>query len=187
LGLRQAASYRPGAVAPLQEGVERFFITDINNPAEAAATGGPRQFQDGPARGSGASFPSIAGMLPVRISLPETGRSYVFGRALTPEGQVVSVTITTVPRGARPYGLGALGVAAGLVAFLIARYAMRRLPRWWTAVALLALAAVAVGVFRDSALGLTISLSALVGAALAVGLRALRNRNRPEPAGGEAP
>jgi hypothetical protein len=93
---------RTESIPRLREGVERFFITDINNPAGSVA-GGPSQKYQGPPltpeqAGTGSSVSAIAGVLPVPINLPRTGVPYRFHTVLTAQGKVLDLRVTTYPQ-----------------------------------------------------------------------------------------
>ena len=94
----------------LREGIERFYIKDINNPAASAVAGEPRyqgqQLQEGaPAE------TEIAGVLPVRIDLPTEGVSYLF-RGSWPGRQELHLT-SMCTTALRPPATGRCSSAAG--------------------------------------------------------------------------
>lgn len=86
--VREAARRRPETILPLQEGMERFMTTDINNPA--ATSGGPRLGREG-------AIPradiAIAGVLPIQVSLPTEGVAHQFRRVLIPQGEPLTLTL----------------------------------------------------------------------------------------------
>ncbi len=76
----------------LREGIERFYIKDINNPAASAVAGEPR-YQGQQLQESAPAETEIAGVLPVRIDLPTEGVSYLFRRLMAPEGKELHLTL----------------------------------------------------------------------------------------------
>jgi hypothetical protein len=79
----------------LREGVERFLITDINNPA-ASAGGKGNRYQGQPVKPSGAaSGVAVAGVLPVRVDFPIEGLAHQFRRIIIAEGEPLSLTLHT--------------------------------------------------------------------------------------------
>lgn len=119
---RESAGTRRETVYRLREGVERFFITDINNPA-ASAVGlpGRRKYDGEPLRpgksaDAGADV-AIAGVLPVKIDLPVEGIAYYFKRTLVPQGTPLELNLYTYNSGLRPvtrFVLLLLGLLIGL-------------------------------------------------------------------------
>jgi hypothetical protein len=79
-----------------REGIERFMITDINNPA-GSAVGQSKTF-GGKAYAQGIDTPAstrLAGVLPVHINLPQTGVAHLFSRKLVPQSKALSLQIRT--------------------------------------------------------------------------------------------
>lgn len=98
---RPTSVTRQDTLFRLREGVERFFMTDINNPASQSQQGAPRYA--GPLlapqqAGASKSASSVAGVLPVPITLPETGVPYRFGKVLAEQGKPLALSLVTVPR-----------------------------------------------------------------------------------------
>ncbi|MCC6694131.1 MAG: hypothetical protein IT365_00745 [Candidatus Hydrogenedentes bacterium] len=88
-------------IRPLREGIERFLITDINNPAASTGSGDARykgQPLSPEQAGSTPAVSAVAGVLPVRIDLPNIGDAYRFHTVLTPQGKTLMLSMTTYPR-----------------------------------------------------------------------------------------
>jgi len=125
----------------LREGIERFLITDINGPAMSAQMG-RRAYsqQQAPASDRPAPAVQIAGILPLDLDLPRTGRAYHFSRSIVPAEESVGLVLETVDRrivGAAQWlatGL-ALLLGAGLAGWLLRR--PRRKPLGGSALAIL--------------------------------------------------
>lgn len=129
----------------LREGIERFLITDINNPAGSARSQS-KTFTDrqyGAIETSDSSV-RLAGVLPVHINLPQTGVPHRFERVLVSQGERVGLTIQTRSRNV----LRTLGVLSGAAGFVLvsllwvrggmgSRTGVRR--AWWTILAAAAL------------------------------------------------
>jgi hypothetical protein len=83
-------------VRRMREGIERFMITDINNPAGSAGAQ-HKEFRgtDFVADSAPASSTRLAGVLPVHINLPQTGIPHLFTRTLVPQGKALSLSIRT--------------------------------------------------------------------------------------------
>jgi hypothetical protein len=84
-GTREAPLHR------LREGIERFLITDINNPAGSAGGGGPR-YVGAPIQ-EPESGAAVAGILPVAVQLPLEGVPYAFNRVLIDEQKPLTLTL----------------------------------------------------------------------------------------------
>lgn len=113
----------------LREGIERFFITDINNPAASVGgTGEPRydgkQDPDAPHRalpGTGSAL-TVAGVLPIRIEIPRAGHAHYFERLVVPQDTALSVQLDSYDARLRLQAARATGAAimlAGLMAALL--------------------------------------------------------------------
>ncbi|MCL4692246.1 MAG: hypothetical protein KJ060_07025, partial [Candidatus Hydrogenedentes bacterium] len=109
------AGARMEMIPRLREGVERFFITDINNPAASGVEGSSQRYQGPPLEqqqaGIGSSVSAIAGVLPVPIDLPRTGIPYSFHTVLTTQGETLDLQVTTYPHWAEA-ALGLLKTAS---------------------------------------------------------------------------
>lgn len=113
----------------LREGIERFMITDINNPGGSAVGGGDSRYRGDPLEVSeeagrgvprGPSDVLVAGVLPVRITLPTIGRANRFQGVLIPKGKALELALHTYPVGVKKGGKVALftmSVLAGLWLF----------------------------------------------------------------------
>jgi len=138
---RDITGSRRETVYRMREGIERFYITDINNPAASAGGGAPRYVGEPVRSGrTAAGAPAdvaVAGVLPVRIDIPLEGMAHQFKRALVPQGKPLQLSLYTYNSRLRPLttwvllGLGVLivlsigrlvclrvvgaGVAAGLL------------------------------------------------------------------------
>jgi len=123
---RDVTGSRRETVHRMREGIERFYIRDINNPAASAYdsryTGEPltsRRAADAQAD------VAIAGVLPVRIDLPLEGIAHKFKRALVPQRKALELSLYTYNSRLRPltrwflFGLGILiGLSIGRLALL---------------------------------------------------------------------
>jgi hypothetical protein len=115
----------------LREGIERFFITDINNPAASVGgTSGPRytneQDPDAPQHVQPAGKSSaltVAGVLPIRVEIPRTGRAYNFERMVVPHDTALSVELKTYDARLRDQA-GQAVQAAAFLAGLVAAWAV---------------------------------------------------------------
>jgi len=130
----------------LREGIERFYIKDINNPAASAGGGEPR-YQGQELQEAAAGEAEVAGVLPVRIDLPAEGVSYLFRRLMTPEGEELGLTLYVYHARWAAAGRRALALAGWAAVFgagwLALQYARgRRLRRWHVTLAASAIAAV---------------------------------------------
>jgi hypothetical protein len=125
-GSRQETIYR------LREGIERFYISDINN--AAASAGGKGNKYEGPPitppeGGAPRADVAVAGVLPVRIDLPLEGVAHHFRRIIVPENEALSLSLHTYPARLRVVltmgrlTVWVLGIGA---AALAARYLWRR-------------------------------------------------------------
>ncbi|MBI2424224.1 MAG: hypothetical protein HYV27_15440 [Candidatus Hydrogenedentes bacterium] len=84
----------PETIYRLREGIERFFITDINNPAgSTAAQSKDFAGQTYAAAEAGEASVRLAGVLPVHINLPQTGVPHRFERALAPQGAALHLNL----------------------------------------------------------------------------------------------
>lgn len=127
--LRQVISAQDEQVYRLGEGIERFFITDLNNPAAALARG-PRRYRGDPIESAEdkqaavgevqdairSADIAVAGVLPVRIALPVEGVPHRFRRVLAPQGEISVLRLYTFDarlRGVAAAGLILLGAVAG--------------------------------------------------------------------------
>ena len=80
----------------LREGIERFLITDINNPA-GSAIAQSRTFEDALDIGSERPRPGVqvAGVLPVEMNLPRVGRPHYFERTIVQENTELLLVLDT--------------------------------------------------------------------------------------------
>ena len=132
--VRGQASVSQETIYRLREGIERFYIKDINNPAASAGGGEPR-YKGQDLAASNAGDVEVAGVLPVRIDLPAEGVSYLFRRLMAPEGQDLSFTfylyhfcLAGIGRRAVSFAGIMVMLGIGWLAFQIARG--RCVPRW---------------------------------------------------------
>ncbi len=131
-------------LGPLREGIERFFITDINNPAASIAGGTGDRYQGDPVETERPLDPgTIAGMLPISITLPVTGTAHSFSRIVVPSDtpmtlslQVYGGTVHAVGR----YVVGALSIVMGIFIMSLWAHALRAYPDHGTAAVLLLIA-----------------------------------------------
>jgi len=110
----------------LREGIERFYVQDINNPAggivgEARYTGTPLSARPR----SGANF-AVAGVLPIRFDIPTEGVSYRFRTTFVSQGESVSLQLATFDARLQWIGLAALALAGLLVGAVLGRMLRRR-------------------------------------------------------------
>lgn len=87
----------------MREGIERFLVTDINNPAAAAMTGSKPRYDGSQPKvqspaGSAYSGPMVAGVLPVSFNFPRTGTPYGFQRTLVPADMPLKLTLELCDR-----------------------------------------------------------------------------------------
>jgi hypothetical protein len=170
---------RRQTVHRLREGVERFLITDINNPA-GAVRGGPTQRYQGPPltpeqAGAGSSVSAVAGVLPVPIDLPRTGVPYRFHTVLTAQGKALDLHVTTYPRWIAAafgvlttIGMFAAGMAVAWAFLSTIRRTARKLRGAHVSLAFALAGVVALGLLKHYA---ALSLApAIYGALLAVAL-----------------
>lgn len=109
----------------LREGIERFFITDINNPAATAtAIMGEGRYDDA-RRSDLPDFPkpdtaaaTVAGVLPVQFSMPHIGRPIYFERTVLPQQTPLTVTLELHRMAGRAQWL--LALAGGALALGLA-------------------------------------------------------------------
>ena len=139
-GTKRATAYR------LREGIERFMITDINNPAGSAAAMSPRRSSGAAGRRApdARADVAIAGVLPVRIDLPVEGIAHYFKRAIVSQGKSLELSLYTYSSRLRPvtrFIVLALGVLIGLS---VGRLLLLRLVEKRIAVRLLAATGVGV-------------------------------------------
>jgi hypothetical protein len=160
----------------IREGIERFFITDINSPAASAGAGAPRYVGPPlPANQAGPSHAtsSIAGVLPVAISLPKTGVPHVFTKVLAPQGKPLALTLATCPQrvltAARytAFGIALLGGLA-LARAVLARYQRAGSALVYLVVFAVCLAAVAAAVWTFELSPVTGGMYALAGCFVAL-------------------
>jgi hypothetical protein len=129
---RAASGARHETIHRLKEGIERFLITDINNPASSGAVKGPPRYTGQPVApdqaGAAPTTASVAGVLPVAISLPTSGVAHSFTRILVPQGTVLNLVLHTYPGWLRQALsllaaslIVALGFAAGMAGARVAR------------------------------------------------------------------
>lgn len=135
-GVEQETLYR------LREGIERFMITDINNPGASSIGGENTRYRGDPLGDSGASGGNgpadaqrlrrdptdlfVAGVLPVRITLPTTGRAHRFQGFLIPKGRAIEVTLSTYPASAEKVVKAVLLALSVLAGFALHQRALRR-------------------------------------------------------------
>ena len=165
---------QPETIRRLREGIERFLITDINNPAGSAASQS-KTFSDRtyPAAHLEEASVRLAGVLPVHVNLPQTGFPHRFERVLVPQGETLRLTLKL-----RAAGLErAWNVLCGLSVFLLAlaiRFRARiqglRSSAAWRA--LLAVLLIVAGMSLLQTPGMS-ALAALSGLAVAVAVMAL--------------
>jgi len=125
---------RPETIYRMREGIERFYITDINNPAASAGGGPPRydgaQSKEAAER-TAASRPMdtrVAGVLPIPVDFPVAGSRRAFERLLVPQDTPLKLTMYTVDAravsGVRQ-GMWLFPLAGGLLAGLAWRRSTR--------------------------------------------------------------
>jgi hypothetical protein len=135
-GVRPAGwERRPETIRRLREGIERFHITDINNPASASAgTGEPRydgaQSKEAVERVQGLApmDTRVAGVLPIPVSFPIEGRRLSFERVLAPQDTALKMKFYTIDGrlvAAGRKGVRLLPVIAGCLAGLVLGRAVR--------------------------------------------------------------
>jgi hypothetical protein len=122
MAAREATGTRRETAYRLREGIERFLITDVNNPAGSAMAMHPA----GPSRSKRPPADiAVAGVLPVRIDLPVEGIAHYFKRTVVPQGKALELSLYTYNSGLRQVtrlalvGLGFfIGLTVGRLIFL---------------------------------------------------------------------
>jgi len=169
---------RPETIYRMREGIERYFIKDINNPAAVAAgTGTPRY--DGAKNKEAAERLAplapidtrVAGVLPIPVSFPLAGTRQAFERLLVPQDTPLKMTfhtanaklVATVCK-----GLWLIPFLAGLLGGVALRRAMRglRIGAVHLTVFVAMSAAVAVAALATGATGRMLALYVIAAAAL---------------------
>ena len=123
--VRRTKGTQTETIYALREGIQRFYIRDINNPA-GTLVGEPR-YEGRPLPAAKKSPPAgvaIAGVLPVRITLPTAGAAHHFSKVLVPQRKTLSLTLYTYD--------GRLNRAGYLVVLAVAFAAALWLGRWIT-------------------------------------------------------
>jgi len=116
---RQVTGTRRETIHRIREGVERFFIANINRPAASAVGGQPRYTGEPLAPGDAQAAPAsiaVAGVLPIRIDLPAEGIAHQFRRLIVPQGAALELRLYTYSshvRSATKSVLLALGIVLG--------------------------------------------------------------------------
>nr|AUN37043.1 hypothetical protein [uncultured bacterium] len=91
----------PATIYRLREGIERFYITDINNPAASAAAqsarfnGAQSSAPPAPAAAIAPIDATVSGVLPIHVDLPLVGAPHYFTRDIVPQGTPLRVTLDT--------------------------------------------------------------------------------------------
>lgn len=131
----QAWEHRPETIYRMREGIERFYITDINNPAASAGVGSKPRY-DGAQSNEAADRAAavrpidtrVAGVLPIPVSFPVQGSRRVFERLLVPQDTPLKLTFHTVDARAVStvrHGMWLFPLAGGLLAGLAWRRTTR--------------------------------------------------------------
>lgn len=152
---RPRAASKSEKVYRLREGIERFFISDINNSA-ASLAGNPNRYKGAPLAPEQVSVApaaaTVSGVLPVAINVPTDGVRYSFERVLVSQGQPLRLALQTSPswigRGlsvARDASFFILGMGAVLVA---GRFLLRAKRKYAAAVAAFLVALLCIGFHR---------------------------------------
>jgi len=122
---RQVTGTRRESVRRLRERIERFMITDINNPAASAAAAGQPRYTGEPLtetkQQAGPASISVAGVLPIRIELPAEGIAHQFRRLIVPQGATLKLSLYTYSSHVRSATKSILVVLAILLGFSVAR------------------------------------------------------------------
>jgi hypothetical protein len=138
---------------PMREGIERFFITDINNPAASAGMmgmGGGMGRYDAPQMEPMASqmnSATITGVLPIRFNLPVTGKPTVYRHVMAAEGRSLAMNVW-ICNAALMQFLGTVGMVIPfllvfLVVLAVARL-LRRIPGGYVLMVLIAFVVIAL-------------------------------------------
>ncbi|MBX7256123.1 MAG: hypothetical protein K1Y02_07150 [Candidatus Hydrogenedentes bacterium] len=146
---RPRAATKKEHVYRLREGIERFFMSDINNPA-ASAGGNPERYKGAPLTpeqvGAVPAAATVTGVLPVAIDIPTDGVRYCFERVLVAQGQRLQLALQTTPSWigrAISVGRDAAVFAVGFALVLMAGRIVLRARRWSVSVLATLLLAVA--------------------------------------------
>jgi len=171
------------SVPRLSEGVERFFITDINNPAAAANLGQGDKYSGPPA--PLAAPGAVAGILPTRVSLPATGTPLRFARMFLAQEQAPRLSLTIYDNridSATRWGLLlAMTICAGALGATAISCAKARRVHVAPYLAAIAAAILAFIAMRWTEAGWS-SLTALLLVGLGLGLLTGLRSRRPAPA-----
>jgi hypothetical protein len=137
-GLRPVVRRNREELWALREGVERFLITDINNPGASAAGQSGHGF-DGAGEGGGGAPATLnprregvelAGLLPMRADFDMEGSPNLFKRLIVPAGTPMSITIGLQDREEPPRHLreriGVLSALAGIFPIALALIRFRK-------------------------------------------------------------
>ncbi len=141
---REAAGTRRETAYRLREGVERFLITDMNNPAASAAAASPsRSKRAAPRKAPPAPADvAVAGVLPVQIDLPVEGIASHFKRTIVPQGKSLELSLYTYNARLRPLSRLALLGLGILIGLSVGRLLWLRLAEGRAAIGLLVAAIV---------------------------------------------
>ncbi len=171
------------SVPRLSEGVERFLITDINNPAAAAHLGQGDKYSGPPA--PLAAPGAVAGILPTRVDLPAPGTPIRFARMFLAQEEAPTLSLTLYDNRidiASRWGLLlAMAVCAGALGATALSCAKARRLHVAPFLAAIAAAILAFGAMRWTEAGWS-SLTALLLIGLGLGLLTGLRPRRPAPA-----
>ncbi|MFA6242855.1 MAG: hypothetical protein WC655_18090 [Candidatus Hydrogenedentales bacterium] len=156
----------------LREGVERFFLGDINGPGITLAPD-PGRYKGAPLPPAQVGTPPtaamVSGVLPVDIDVPLDGARYSFERVLAPQGKPLYIELKTCPAWTGQ-GIAVLRDTCILVAgFIFVSFAGRtvlRVKKWTAIVVIVFLAGAACIAFQRFAPSM--QLFACIGAACAL-------------------
>lgn len=90
---RRPVAAQRETVYRLRQGIERFYVQDINGPGEAAPGGATPAATPAPPR-AGAEY-RIAGVLPIASEIPKVGIPICGATTLVEKGRVLSMTLRT--------------------------------------------------------------------------------------------
>ena len=192
--LRPRGKTEKETIYRLREGIERFFITDINNPAASAH--GPRRYDPdkkaaAPKSRLAPAAQTVAGVLPIEVDIPRVGRAYQFGRTVIPKDTPLHLNLKAVTGRATHAAVAACFACLLLVGFifgLAAARARRRgcLPLRGFALASIVALPLLAAAHQLGAANWASALGLLAGVVLGF-LLALKQRAATAERGGEGP
>jgi len=182
--MRDSRSMQNETLYALREGIARFYVQDINNPA-GALVGRDSRYTGPPLTAVAASKPNfaVAGVLPIHFDLPTEGVSQRFRTTFVAQGEAVALSLATYDARLLRVGLMALALAGLMAGAVVGRMVCRNIPTsGWAMVVSAGLAVSGVIASLYLRAGYPLWAYAGLGLALGFGGMALRQwRTRPTP------